>query len=37
MKEYVVYIIASKKNGTLYTGFIDDIERRIKEHKNKVN
>jgi putative endonuclease len=35
MKQYYVYILASKKNGTLYIGFTDELERRIGEHKNK--
>jgi len=33
---YFVYILASKKNGVLYIGVTNDIERRIKEHKNKI-
>ena len=28
-----VYIIASKKNGTLYTGVTNNIERRMYQHK----
>ena len=32
---YYVYIITNRKDGTLYTGFTDDIVRRIREHKNK--
>lgn len=32
-KRYYVYILSSAKNGTLYIGFTDDIERRMKEHK----
>lgn len=28
------YILASKRNGTLYCGSTDDISRRIKEHKD---
>jgi len=36
MKDYYVYILASKKDGTLYIGFTDDLERRIGEHKNKA-
>ncbi len=31
---YYVYILASKKNGTLYVGFTVNIEKRIVEHKN---
>ncbi|PLX12714.1 MAG: GIY-YIG nuclease [Marinilabiliales bacterium] len=36
MKQYYIYILASKKNGTLYIGFTDDLERRMKEHKLKA-
>lgn len=36
MKSFYVYILASKKNGTLYVGFTGDLERRIKEHKTKA-
>ena len=35
-KQYYVYILASRKNGTLYIGITSDIIRRIWEHKNKV-
>ena len=30
---YYVYILASRKNGTLYTGITNDIARRIHEHR----
>ena len=32
-KSYFVYILASKKNGTLYIGFTGNLEKRIYEHK----
>ena len=34
MKEYDVYIMASKRNGTLYTGVISDLVWRVWEHKS---
>ncbi|MBI4838283.1 MAG: GIY-YIG nuclease family protein [Nitrospirae bacterium] len=34
MKNYYVYILSSKRNGTLYTGITSDIVKRIYEHKN---
>ena len=36
MKNYWVYILCSKKNGTLYIGLTSKIQRRIYEHKNKI-
>jgi putative endonuclease len=36
MKNYYVYILASKKNGTLYIGFTDNLIKRVWQHKNKV-
>ena len=36
MNKYYVYILASKRNGTIYTGVTNDIERRAREHKEKI-
>jgi putative endonuclease len=33
---YYVYILASKKNGTLYVGVTSDLKKRMYEHKNKI-
>ncbi len=34
MKQYYVYILASRKNGTLYVGVTNDLRRRIYEHQS---
>ena len=36
MNSYFVYILASKKNGTLYIGVTNNLVRRVIEHKEKL-
>jgi len=35
-KQPCVYILANKRNGTLYVGVTSNLPKRIWEHKNKV-
>ena len=36
MKQPCVYILASKRNGTLYVGVTSDLIQRVWQHKNDV-
>ena len=36
MKKFYVYILASRKNGTLYIGFTSDLNKRVLSHKAKL-
>jgi putative endonuclease len=36
MNKYFVYILTNKNQTVLYTGFTDNLERRVFEHKNKL-
>ena len=33
---FYTYIVASRRNGTLYTGSTDDLGKRVAEHRDKV-
>ena len=35
-KQFYVYILASKRNGTLYTGVTSNLVQRVWQHKNNV-
>ena len=36
MRQSYVYILTNKKDGVLYTGVTNDIQRRVHEHKQKT-
>ena len=36
MEESYIYILASKRNGTLYVGSTTNLAKRIWEHKNNI-
>jgi putative endonuclease len=36
LKQPAVYILASKRNGTLYTGVTSDLVKRVWQHKNNL-
>lgn len=36
MKQPAVYILASRKNGTLYVGVTSNLGQRVWQHKNEV-
>ncbi len=36
MKKYYVCIMTNRKNGVLYTGITNNLERRVQGHKRKI-
>ncbi|PZP54881.1 MAG: GIY-YIG nuclease [Micavibrio aeruginosavorus] len=36
MSNHYVYILANKKNGTIYVGVTTDLPKRISQHKSKL-
>ncbi|MCX7338443.1 MAG: GIY-YIG nuclease family protein [Alphaproteobacteria bacterium] len=36
MRQPTVYMMASKQNGTIYTGVTSDLVKRVYEHKNQI-
>jgi putative endonuclease len=37
MPDYFVYMLASRRNGTLYVGITNDLVKRVWEHKNDLD
>lgn len=37
MKQYYVYMLTNKKNGTLYVGSTSNLSQRVYQHKHKNN
>ena len=35
-RQYYVYLLASRKHGTLYLGVTNDLVRRVPQHKQKL-
>ena len=35
-KQFYVYILANKRNGTLYTGITSNLTQRVWQHKNNI-
>ncbi len=35
-RQYYVYLLASKRNGTLYLGVTSNLIKRVNEHKNNL-
>jgi len=35
-KQFFIYILASKRSGTLYIGVTSDLVQRVWQHKNKM-